>query len=162
MTPATIPQDSPPRLHHILTLGRSPRFRCDITRANNEIRLLDTSDPTNVWNDYAVTPRTPRMTVNIENMWTIYVTNPHGVTIGDVLVQVCSAMKSPLSNPEYNALNSAARTTADEGWQLRAQVDPNALTQGVLRLDVMGQRKYFLGLQASTTSYGVWVSNFTA
>lgn len=157
MTPTISPQ-GPPILNPLLRYNPSGNVRCDISRDVTEIRLRQDT-PVSVLDEPAENPPTTRMIINIENFpqWTIKVRNPHGVTVRDVLAEICATMKYSVNNTEFNAFDKEIRNATSAAFHQRSQGDLNALNQGLQRFHFMGN--FFVGLKVSAGFYVICFSS---
>jgi hypothetical protein len=100
------------------------------------------------------------MTINIPgSTWGFEVTNPRGITVGDVLAKLCETMNYIVSNTEYQGF---PQTTRDMAYALaRRRGDQGGFKSGIRRVDFMSGNRFFVGLSKSRHGF-TWDANFAS
>ncbi|KAI6130639.1 hypothetical protein EDD16DRAFT_1539867 [Pisolithus croceorrhizus] len=87
--------------------------------------------------------------------WSIEVSNPHGVTVLDVLLRIREALLRGVSPQEATVSH-----TASEYFRARTRADPREYAQGVKRIDFLGPNVFFAGLSPSMDGQNRWDAHF--
>lgn len=85
----------------------------------------------------------------------IEVSNPHGVTVLDVLLKIREALHRGVSPQEATISH-----TVSEYFRARTRADPSEYAQGVKRVDFLGSNVFFAGLSPSMDGQNRWDAHF--
>jgi len=88
------------------------------------------------------------MSVTIPKLpaWTIEVTNPHGITVNDVLLKIREMLN---------------RSVASHEMQRPSHADPREHAQGVKGVDFLGPKVFFAGLTRARDGSDSWDLHFS-
>ena len=161
MTPPTSPQGAGPALHPLLVYDPSGRIRCDITRDVAHVRLRPGLSPTAL-NEYALHPSVTHVTINIPgSAWQVKITNARGITVRDILSEICESMCYHVGNTEFQAFAPQIRDAALRVFQRRGGAEPGGFQSGLRRFDFMGGNMFFVGLRKARDGFS-WDANFAS
>lgn len=82
-----------------------------------------------------------------------------GVSVADVLARVRDVLNQPVSSQEVAAAGTVG-AAAGPWFTARTRADPYEFTQGIKRLDFLGQNVYFAGISPPRDASGYWDVHF--
>jgi hypothetical protein len=109
--------------------------------------------------EYATIPSAAHMAIHLSpHPWDIDVVNVRGITVRDILNQICDAMHFHVGQSEFMALDHSGRLAATSAFQGRDGA--NSVHQsGLRRFDFLGGDRFFIGL-AKARDGSSWHANF--
>ncbi|EPQ52342.1 hypothetical protein GLOTRDRAFT_47572 [Gloeophyllum trabeum ATCC 11539] len=91
--------------------------------------------------------------------WRIYVANPRGVCVLDVLLAIAHALRTPVTRAEWQRLSRKQREGVGAAFNQRWSHSPDAYyerSRGVRRIDCLQRHTRFAGLSRSWDAPYMW------
>lgn len=144
-------------LHPVLQHDRAGRLVFDVTQSVTRIQFhpqlrADLRAP--ALGPHPVTQMTLRIPAVTPLVFTV--TNPHGVTLENVLMMISMQYAGQLDGTEYARLSQGLRDSTLKAFQARTQRNPAEFSQGMKLCDCLGAKVYFVGLSRATDGLNGW------
>ncbi|KAI6040835.1 hypothetical protein EDC04DRAFT_2672836 [Pisolithus marmoratus] len=143
-------------LNPLLSYSVTPPIYFNVLQDMRSIRLRSGCSPSSL-QDPALNRPVTCLCIRLASypFWSIEVSNPHGVTVLDVLLRIREALHRGVSPQEATVSH-----TASEYFRARTRTDPREYAQGVKRVDFLGPNVFFAGLSPSMDGPGRWDVHF--
>lgn len=93
--------------------------------------------------------------------WAIDVQNTQGVTLENVLSTMFVTLQGIITKDEYGVLSSQLANAASATFHARARINPQAMSEGVKRVDCLGSKVLFLGIIRAVDGSNTWNVRFS-
>lgn len=149
-----------PSLHYLLDYDRTGRLIYDIRLPPNHSRPK-LAQRLNI-REAATAPAVQQMYIRIPGLpWVIDVRNPQGVTLENVLSTMFVTLQGVIAKEEYGMLSSQLANAASATFHTRARINPQAMSEGVKRVDCLGSKVLFLGITRAIDGSNTWNVRFS-
>ncbi|KAF9461021.1 hypothetical protein BDZ94DRAFT_1310991 [Collybia nuda] len=149
-----------PSLHYLLDYDPTGCLIYDIRLPPNHSRPK-MAQRLNI-QEAATSPAVQQMYIRIPGLpWAIDVRNPQGVTLENVLSIMFATLQGVLAKEEFGILSSQLANTASATFHARARVNPQAMSEGVKRVDCLGSKVLFLGITRAVDGTNTWNVRFS-
>jgi len=143
-------------LHPLLTYNPAPMLKFNVSMPTSHIVLRPDCSP-GALSEPATNPPVQRLELTVSGiMWTIEAVNPHGVTVSDVFNAIFANLNLRITHQEYVRHNPRAQHEATIAFMDRG-TGGRSPTDGLRRIDFVGQHFMFLGLSQTNDGTRRWV-----
>ncbi|KAF9037789.1 hypothetical protein BDZ89DRAFT_1157231 [Hymenopellis radicata] len=111
-------------------------------------RMVVSSSYPNALNEAVTAPSTATLKIKI-GLFPTFIVSAQRVTLKDIIDQLVSFLSVPLNGNDYSALVPELQRTAGAAFQRRTNGNKSLYDRGMLRVDVLGESVFFVGLRQS-------------